>query len=144
MVTTTCTSYLIAGGPNEEPRTNKPPAAGRIWEGGGDHPSRILGAGIHLGWELCAPPGRTWRQTKYEPSKMTGQRKPGNQPHSHKTRGCKLCGRAVLLGFLTLLPSAWAPLPNKGSCFVQEPTLGPFLLQQAWCKNDMIHSLQRF
>ena len=55
------------------------------------------------------------------PSKTTGQRQPGNEPHSHKTGDCEPRGRAGLLGSLPLLLSAPAPLPNKVSCFVRSP-----------------------
>ena len=102
---------------------------------------RILLTGIHLGRVLRTPPGRTLSQGDWP--EMTG-----NQPYQ-KTRDC---GRAVLLGSLTLLLSTRAPLPNKVSCFIstcvsshdsfltvrQEPTPGlwkgsPFLQQQ--CKD---------
>ena len=109
---------------------------GRIWEGpkGGEMPAynmsyqrpRILPAEILLGWSMHTPPGRT-----------LSQRQPGGSPHYNKTWDCQSCGRAVLLGSLTLLLSTRAPLPNKASCFVspcvssdssflsvrQEPTL---------------------
>ena len=87
---------------------------------------------------------------------MTGQRKPGNSSHQYKTRDCKPLGRAILLGSLTLLFSAWAPLPNKVSCFVstcvpsdylflsvrQEPPFGPwkespFLQQLSICPSSL-------
>ena len=103
-------------------------------------PPRILLAGIHLGWVVaCAT--RPW-------VRMIGQRQPRNWSHHHKTQDCEPCGRAVLLGSLTLLISTQAPLPNKVSCFFstcvssddsflrvrQEPSLGswkgsPFLQQ---------------
>ena len=47
-----------------------------------------------------------------------GQRPPGNYSHHHKTQDCEPCGRAVLLGSLTLLLSTQLPFPNKISCFV--------------------------
>ena len=60
--------------------------------------------------------------------------------HHHKTRHCEPHGRAVLLGFLTLLLSTRVPFLNKISCFVstclssdnsfpsvrQEPSYGPW------------------
>ena len=71
---------------------------------------------------------------------MIGQRKARNESHHHETQDLEPRGRAVLLGSLTPLLSAWALLPNKVSCFVsscvsseisflsvrQEPTLGPW------------------
>ena len=58
----------------------------------------------------------------------------------HKTRDCKPCDRAVLLGSLTLLLSTLVPFPSKITCFVstcvsldncwtsvrQEPNFGPW------------------
>ena len=80
-------------------------------------PSRIL-VGIHLGWAMRASSGPRVR--------IIGQIWPRNKSHDHdtwdchrhKTWDCEPCVRAVLLGPLTLLLSAWVPLPNKVSCFV--------------------------
>ena len=47
---------------------------------------------------------------------MTGQIQPRNYSHHNKTWDCEPSGRAVLLGSLILLVSAWVPLPNKVSC----------------------------
>ena len=44
---------------------------------------------------------------------MIGYRQPRNQSHHHKTRDCKPCDRAVLLGSLTLLLSTQVPFPIK-------------------------------
>ena len=88
-------------------------------------------AGIHLGWAMCAPPGRTLSQDDCPETT-------GNSSHHHRTGDQEPCGPAVLLGSLTLLLSARAPLPNKVSCFAstcvssdnsflsvrQEPALG--------------------
>ena len=78
-----------------------------------------------------------WRWT---PSWLRGVFASKDGPHSHETRGCEPCGRAILLGSLTLLPSARAPLPNEASSSVsmcvssdnsflrvrQQPSLGPW------------------
>ena len=40
--------------------------------------------------------------------------------HHHKTRECEPHGRAVLLGFLPLQLSTWAPLPQKVSGFASK------------------------
>ena len=47
---------------------------------------------------------------------LIGQGHPRNEPH--KTQDYEPPGRAILLGSLTLLLSAQAPLPNNISCFV--------------------------
>ena len=105
-------------------------------------------SGIHLGWKMQTPQGRTLSQIKHEPRKMIGQQQPRSSPHYHKTWDCGPCGRAVLLVSLTLLPSTQAHIYYKIFCFVskcvsldisfqnvrQEPTLrlwkGPPFLQQ--------------
>ena len=70
---------------------------------------------------------------------MIGQRQQETDPITIKPE-TDPCGRAVLLGSLPLLLSAWVPLPDKVTCFVstrvssdnsflsvrQEPTLGPW------------------
>ena len=39
---------------------------------------RILCTGVHLGWGIYLPAGRTLSQNKHGPSKMTGKRQPGD------------------------------------------------------------------
>ena len=72
-------------------------------------PPRILLTGIHLAWPMREPPGRTLNDWPKTTQKLIT---------SPKTWGCEPRGRAVLPASLTLLLSAWAPLPNKVSCFV--------------------------
>ena len=74
-------------------------------------PPRILLTGIHLGWAMGAPPGRMLNQSDWP-------QKSGNKPHHHKTRDWEPRDRSVLLGSLSLLLSAWAPLPNTVYRFV--------------------------
>ena len=52
--------------------------------------------------------------------RMTSQGQPGNQFHQRKTLDCESQGRAVLLGSLTILVSAWAFLPNKVPYFLSK------------------------
>ena len=66
--------------------------------------------------------------------------------HHHKLWDYKPRGREVLLGSFTILPSAWAPHPNKFPYFVsmyvsldnsflsvrQEPNLGPWKGSPFW------------
>ena len=94
---------------------------------------RILLPDIHLGWATCTPPGRTLSQNNWP--KTTWK----VIPHYHNAWDCEPCGRAVLLGSLTLLLATWVPFPNKISCYVstcvsldnsfqsvrQEPSFGP-------------------
>ena len=72
-------------------------------------PPRILLAGIHLGWAMPAPPGRSLSANDWPQNA-------GNSPHHHKTQDFELSGRATL-GSLTLMLSAWAPFPSV-FCFV--------------------------
>ena len=148
-------SSLTPGGPGKERGTNKLPPTGRI---------RGRSKGERR--RQCICPTDLPRSSSLNPSwlgddqegpwvRVIGQRQPGNSPHYHKTRGCEPRGRAALLGPVTLLLSAQAPLPDKVSCFVstcvssdnpfpsvrQEPTLGPwkaspFLQQQYWLSRE--------
>ena len=73
-VVTICVSYSITGGPGKEHRTNKSSLTRRVQERSKETacvqpPPRILVAGIHLGWAICAPPGRTLSQNDW--SKIT-------------------------------------------------------------------------
>ena len=52
------------------------------------------------------------------PNTMTGQRQARKEARSPKARDCEPCGRAVLLGSLAPLLSAWAPPSNDVSCFI--------------------------
>ena len=60
---------------------------------------------------MGAPPGRMLNQSDWP-------QKSGNKPHHHKTRDWEPRDRSVLLGSLSLLLSAWAPLPNTVYRFV--------------------------
>ena len=129
----------MTGGLDKEHGTNKPPPTGRVRE-------RLEGDATCLtfsqnpshwypSWlsNACSIKEGLWVRT-------TGQRQPKNWSHHCKIQDCEARDRAVLLGSLTLLLSAWAPFPNKSSCFVnscvssdssfpsviQEPTLGPW------------------
>ena len=63
---TICMSYFMTRGPDKEYGTDKPPSTGRIrGQVKRRHqsimsykPPRILLAGIHLDWAMCAPSGR--------------------------------------------------------------------------------------
>ena len=109
-------SCFTTEGPGKEHRTNKPPSIRRAQErpkGDTTCPTTSQNPPCwHPSWlsNACA--------TRKERVRMIGQRQPGNEPHHHKTRGCEPRGRAALLGSLTLLLSARAPLPSKVSCFV--------------------------
>ena len=71
---TICMSYFMTRGPDKEYGTNKPPSTGRIWgQVKRRHqsimsykPPRILLAGIHLGWVMHVPPGRTLNQSDWD------------------------------------------------------------------------------
>ena len=83
---------------------------------------------------------------KHPPARRVRERSKGNtvcpstSQNHHKTRHCEPPGRAVFLGFLTLLLSTHVPFPNKISCVVstcvssdnsfpsvrQEPSFGPW------------------
>ena len=97
-------------------------------------PPRILVTDIHLGRARHEPLGRTLSQN--DCLKTTRKQ----IPVTRKPEAASHVAKAVLLGSLTLLLSAWAPFPNKISCFVstcvcsdnsipsvrQEPTFGPW------------------
>ena len=77
-------------------------------------PPRIFLDGIHLGWEMHAPLGRTLCQTLYELNEMVGQRQPRLWLHYHKTWDNEPCGRAV----------PWVPCSPPGRPF----PIMPFVL----------------
>ena len=115
-----CVSYLTTGGPGKELRTNELPNRKNLGEVKRREetpvhmsywPPRILLAGVHLGWVMRAPPGRTLSQNDWPETaqKLT---------HHHEIGDCEPRGRAVLLGSLTLPFSARTPLPKKVSCFI--------------------------
>ena len=68
--------------------------------------SRILLAGIHLGWAMCEPPGRTLSQSDWPETTR-------NQSHHHKTLRLRATWRAVLLGSLTCCSPPRRPFPIK-------------------------------
>ena len=100
-VVTICMSCFMTGGPGKEYGTislHQPEEfekghkeISHVWP-----PPRILLSGIHLGWIRCAHPGRTLSQNDWlRPTRKVIP--------SHKTRDCKPCDTAVLLGSLPLL-----------------------------------------
>ena len=52
--------------------------------------------------------------------RMISQGQPANQFHQRKTLDCESRGRAVLLGSLTILASAWALFPSKAPYFLSK------------------------
>ena len=104
-------SCFTAGGPGKEHRTNKPPPTGRIQERSKEdttclttsqNPSRW-----HPSWLNKACTTR-----KDSESEWLAKDNLETNPITIK------CGRAVLLGSLTLLLFTWVPFPNKISHFV--------------------------
>ena len=146
---TMCMSYFTVGCPGKEHRTNKPPLKGRVQERSkGDTicPTTFQNPSYqHSSWlsNACTT-------SKDSKSEWLAKDNPQTNPITIKTQGYEPCGRAVLLGSLTLLLSTWVPLPNKVSCFVstcvssdnlllsvrQEPTFGlwkgSLFLQHIW------------
>ena len=64
---TICLSYLRTGGSSKEHATNKPLSTGEFGKGQKEipcvlPPPRFILAGIHLGWAMCAPTGKTLSQ----------------------------------------------------------------------------------
>ena len=109
-IVTSHKSYFRTRGPGNEHGTNKPPPTRRAWERSkGDTPywpPRILFTGIHLGWAMSVPPGRTlgpndWSETSQKLA------------HHQKSRDPEPHGRAVLLGSFVLLLSTRHPFPMK-------------------------------
>ena len=101
-------SCFTTGSPGKEHRTNKPPPTRRVQKET-PHvrpPSRILLAGIHLGWTRRVPPGRALSQNDW--LKTTRKLIP-----SHKTRDRESCGRAVLLVPLPYCSQPRCPFPIK-------------------------------
>lgn len=91
------------------------------------------------------------------PSKINGQKQPTNEPHSHKSWGWELHGRAVSLDSFTLLLSTHESLPNKVFCFLstclssdncflsvrQESTLEPWKGSSFLQKFSAYHCIHR-
>ena len=136
-------SYLTTGGSGKEYRTNKLPPTVRIRERskGEKRCQSIYLTNLPESFSLESILAERWACHQEGPwVRMIGQRQPRNKPHYYKTWDFELCGRAVLLGSLTLLLSTWAPLPNEISRFVsmcvsldnsflsvrQEPILRPW------------------
>jgi len=140
----------MTGDPDKEYGTNKPPPTRRVRK-------RSKGDSVSIHFPECLSLAsilaeRCVRHQERLWIRMIGQRPPGKESHHHKTWDCKPCGRAVLLGSLTLLLSTRVPFPSKISCFVstrvssdnsfpsvrQEPSFGPWkgspsLQQKDWC-----------
>ena len=66
-------------------------------------------------WEMLR--GRTLSETVGQVKRLASDNLETN-PITTKLESVSHFGRADLLAFLTLLLSAWTPLPNKVSCFV--------------------------
>ena len=113
---TICISYFRTGSLPKEQRTNKLPPTRRIRKrskGDAMCPTASQNPSCwHPSWlsYACVTAGPWVR--------MIGQRQPRSESHHHNIRSWESCGRAVLLGSLTLLLSTWVTLPNKVSSFV--------------------------
>ena len=138
-------------GPSKKHGTNKSPPTGRVQErskGDATYSATSQNPPLwHPSWlsNVCT-------SRKDPESEQFGQRQLRNQSHPHKTRACEPCGRAVLLGSLTLLLSTGVLVPNKISCFVstrvsldnsflsvrQEPSFG------AWKRSPFLQHLYYF
>ena len=131
---------FYTGGPSKQHGINKPPPTGRAQErskGDTTCPTTSQNPSLwHPSWlNKAAPPGRALSQSDW--LKTTHKLIPllkNPETASH------LCGRAALLGSLTLLLSTQVPFPSEISCFVstcvsldnsfpslrQEPSFGPW------------------
>ena len=138
-------SCFTTGGPGKEHGTNMRPLTGRVRErskGDTTCPTTSQNPSCwHPSWLNNA--GTTRKDSE---SEWIAKDNLETSPITIKPEG-----RAVLLASLTLLLSAWAPYPNKISCFVsmcvssdnsfprgrQEPRFGPWkgspFLQQLCC-----------
>ena len=97
---------------------------------------RTFSVEIHLGWEMCTPPGGTCCQTKYGPSKTIGQRQPRKYPYRHKA--CRMAEQSSWFPYSTALhsgsPAQWnlffvsmcVSSSNSSPGVKQESTLGPW------------------
>ena len=117
-IVTICMSCFMTGGSGKEHRTNKTPLTGRVRERSKGDTTCLTISQNPSHWHPC------WRN-KACPTRKDSE---------------SVCGRAVLLGLLTLLLSTRVPFPNKISCFVstcvssdnsfpsvrQEPSFGPW------------------
>ena len=124
-----CMSCFMTRGPGKEHVTNKPPPTWRVRERSKKrHMSDHLPESFSLA-SILAEQGVHHQEGLWV--RMIDEGQPGNQSHHHETQDCEPhqshhhetqdCEphvRAVLLGSLTLLLSARAPLPNKASSFV--------------------------
>ena len=99
-------SYFMTEGPSKEHGTNKPPPTRRV-RGRSKSNTRCSFSLASVLAEQCV------RHQEGPWVRVIGKRKPGNQSHHHKTQDCEPQGRAVLLGSLTWLFSAWAPFPSR-------------------------------
>ena len=111
----------MTGGPRKDHGTNEP----RTNSSTNQSSSGKVERRRHVSYHLPEPfslesilPEQCVHHQEGSRVRMIGQRQPGSLPHHHKTQDGKPCDLAVLLGSLSLLLSARAPLPNKVSCFV--------------------------
>ena len=136
-------SHITTGGLGKECRTNNLTLSRRLWERSKRErrwqsicptnlPESFSLESILSEWCVHHQEGPWIR--------VIGQKQLKKLPSYLKTQDCEPHGRAVLLCFPNLQLSAWAPLPNKLSCFVRtcvssdnaflsirkEPTLGPW------------------
>jgi len=109
-------SYFTIGGTGKKHRTSKPPSTRRVW-------GRAKGDAT---WLTISQNPSHWHPSWLSNGCAT-RKKPVSKPLAKDNTeinpitikpNCEPHGRAVLLVSLTLLPSAWAPLPNKVSSFV--------------------------
>ena len=117
-------SYFTTGGPGKEHGTNKTALTGRIWERSkGDPSPNVLPTSqkfsslesILAECCVCHQEGRWFR--------MKCQRQPENKSYHHNTQDWEPCGKAVLLGSLTLLlhlgaPSQYSLLLYQHMCYL--------------------------
>lgn len=105
-------------------------------------PPRNPEPGVHLGWEMQAPPRRILNQTAYEPNKMIGQKTPETHLITIKPEAANHMADwfswvpLPLLNEVFCFGCPWVPLGNSFLSARQEFTLrswkrSPFL-QQRW------------
>ena len=131
--------FFTTGGPGKEQGTNKPPPTRRVRERSkGDTTCLTTSQNPSLWHPSWLNKACTTR--KDSESEWLAKDNPETSPITIKPETVEPRGRAVLPVSLTLLLSAWVPLPSKISCFLstcvssdssfpsvrQEPTFGPW------------------
>ena len=109
-----CMSCFLTGGSGKEHGTNKPPPTRRVWERSkGDTTCPTTSQNPSLWQPSCL--NKACATRKDSESEWLAKDNPETNPITINTEPC---GRAVLLGSLTLLLSTQVPFPSKISCFV--------------------------